>query len=307
MYDPFFDLSIEKLNKQGAIATLKNKILLNDNFSSHVPPAVSEISEMIKKEPIKFSTVIIAMCCVNGWMDVEINLKRYRISKNDIFIITSKQIGKFIATSDDMRFALIAISNDFYDPMLNRTNSVKQQNLLAKYPHHSINNKELSDLLTLYNLMRDNILQEEFHFQQEILKGYVHAFFFKIFSLLLIAHEGKKATASIEVDKQQDIYKRFIDEVQKHYTQERSIKFYADLLCISPKYLSQIVYKVSGRFANDHINDHVILEAKALIKSRKYSIQEISEMLNFSTQSFFGRFFKDATGYTPLQFQNKLD
>lgn len=307
MTQPFFNLSMDKLNDLGSIATLDGKIVLNDNLNNQEPPA-SETKERIQKDQIKFSTVIIALFCVNGWIDIDINLEKYHIKKNDVIIITSKQICKLCEISRDMRFFIVAISNDFYDPLLNRTNSVKQQNLLAHYPHQHLESKDIKNFSLLYNLMKENIHHAQASFQWEILKGYVHAFFFKIFSLLLVNQEEREDKEQhTEICKQQDIYKRFIDAVQEHYTQERSIKYYADLLCISPKYLSQIVYKVSGRFATDHINDHVILEAKALIKSRKYSMQEISEMLNFSTQSFFGRFFKAATGYTPVQYQNKQE
>jgi YesN/AraC family two-component response regulator len=86
---------------------------------------------------------------------------------------------------------------------------------------------------------------------------------------------------------------------------ERSIGFYADCLCITPKYLSQIVYKTSGRYAGEYIHEHVIIKAKILIKSHVYSIQQISEMLHFTSPSFFGRYFKKATGYTPLQYQDE--
>ena len=57
--------------------------------------------------------------------------------------------------------------------------------------------------------------------------------------------------------------------------------------------------------AGDYIEGFVILEAKALIKSRNYSMLQISEMLHFASQSFFGRYFKKATGFTPLQFQDE--
>lgn len=74
-------------------------------------------------------------------------------------------------------------------------------------------------------------------------------------------------------------------------------------LCVTPKYLSQVVYKVSGRFAGDWISDYVILEAKAMLKSRKYTIQQIADMLNFANQSFFGKYFKDKVGCSPSEYQ----
>ena len=75
--------------------------------------------------------------------------------------------------------------------------------------------------------------------------------------------------------------------------------YYADVMCVTPKYLSQIVHKASGRFAGDWIADFVILEAKALLKSHKYTIQQVADMLNFANQSFFGRYFKKKVGCSP--------
>lgn len=86
---------------------------------------------------------------------------------------------------------------------------------------------------------------------------------------------------------------------------ERSISYYADKLCVTSKYLSQVVYKVSGRFAGDWITDFVILEAKALLKSRKYTVQQIADKLNFANQSFFGKYFKDKVGCSPSEYQKE--
>ena len=91
--------------------------------------------------------------------------------------------------------------------------------------------------------------------------------------------------------------------MRQSYTKERSISYYADRLCVTPKYLSQIVRKVSGRFAGDWITDYVILEAKALLKSRKYTIQQIADRLNFANQSFFGKYFKEKVGCSTSEYQ----
>ena len=90
--------------------------------------------------------------------------------------------------------------------------------------------------------------------------------------------------------------------LKEHYTTQRKIGFYADKLCMTPKYLSQVIHAVSGRHAGDWIRDYVILEAKALLKSRQYTIQQVSDMLNFPNQSFFGTYFKKTVGCSPLTY-----
>ncbi|OUP10687.1 hypothetical protein B5F34_04580 [Mediterranea sp. An20] len=92
--------------------------------------------------------------------------------------------------------------------------------------------------------------------------------------------------------------------LKEHYTSERNIGFYADKLCLSPKYLSQMVLAASGRHVKDWVQDYVILEAKALLRSRQYTVLQVSDMLNFPNQSFFGVYFKKAVGCSLSMYQN---
>jgi AraC-like DNA-binding protein len=64
-----------------------------------------------------------------------------------------------------------------------------------------------------------------------------------------------------------------------------------------------VIKEASGTTANDWIDRYVVLEAKALLKSTGMTIQQISEELNFSSQSFFGKYFKRRTGMSPSEYK----
>ena len=93
--------------------------------------------------------------------------------------------------------------------------------------------------------------------------------------------------------------------LQQYNKRERNVSFYAKQLNITPKYLSSVVKEVSGKTAACWIDESVILEAKALLKYSGMSIQEIAYHLNFSTQSFFGKYFKQHTGTSPSRYKRK--
>ena len=103
-------------------------------------------------------------------------------------------------------------------------------------------------------------------------------------------------------NRQQLLFEKFLEQVQTHYTEHRSVGFYAEQLCLTPKYLSQVILKASGRYANDWIRDYVILEAKALLKSGRYTVQQVGDLLNFPNASFFGRYFKAVVGCSPRRY-----
>lgn len=102
--------------------------------------------------------------------------------------------------------------------------------------------------------------------------------------------------------RQDSIFGQFIDYVRQYHTKERSINFYADKLCLTPKYLSSVIKNYTGKVAHDWINEFVIEKAKALLKSSNLTIQQISDELNFPNQSFFGTYFKRHVGLCPKEY-----
>lgn len=73
---------------------------------------------------------------------------------------------------------------------------------------------------------------------------------------------------------------------------------------ITTKYLSVAVKNVSGKTAGQWLDDYIILEAKSLIKTTDMTIQQISDELNFPSQSFLGKFFKREVGMSPKQYRD---
>lgn len=92
--------------------------------------------------------------------------------------------------------------------------------------------------------------------------------------------------------------------VQKSFKEERQIEFYASQLGVTPKHLSRILKQTTGFTAADWIKNYILLEAKVMLKSSTLTMGQISTQLNFPSQSFFAKFFKNATGLTPKQYRN---
>lgn len=99
------------------------------------------------------------------------------------------------------------------------------------------------------------------------------------------------------------VFDRFLNLVKQYHTEQRNVIFYANKLCISPKYLSKIVKSVSGFSAPQLIDRFVVRQAQQLLKNSDLCIKEISEELNFPCPSFFYKYFKKHTGMTPKQYR----
>ena len=107
-------------------------------------------------------------------------------------------------------------------------------------------------------------------------------------------------------DKKDKIFQNFMITLYRYYRQERDVTFYADKQCLSARYFSSVIKEKSGSSALQWIIQNVITEAKYLLDNTDLSIKEITTKLNFPTQSFYGKYFKQYVGISPKEYRNKL-
>lgn len=102
---------------------------------------------------------------------------------------------------------------------------------------------------------------------------------------------------------QQILLRKFVQLVNNHYIDKRTVQEYADLLAVTPNYLSQSIKAVTGKNALSYISERLTIEAKSLIRHTDFEIAEIAYQLNFSDPANFGRFFRKQEGMSPLEFR----
>lgn len=288
------------------VASLGEVIVLNDNFDSPIHLDVNK-GYTYTGTNNKLVSTITTLVCLEGRIEITNNLKPYTLKANDAVVNNSGTIGELKSMSADTRFLLMVLNNNFYFPFITQGDTAELLRGLADYPVCHLNDNEVRQAVGIYNGMKQLLNQEEKPlYVYEIAKGMVQAFSFTIFSRLMSERsKNQESMKRHEGNRSHEIYTNFLREVERNYMKQRDIKFYADRLCLTPKYLSQIVYKESGSYAGEHIKSYVIVEAKALIKSHNYTMQQISDMLNFTSLSFFSKYFKAATGFSPMQYQNQ--
>ena len=99
------------------------------------------------------------------------------------------------------------------------------------------------------------------------------------------------------------LYYDFLEAVQQHYRTNRDVAFYADCLNVSPRYLSQVAHRISGK-SPKCIIDHTLAEALACqLRTTQKTIQEIAFEHGFASQAQFSKFFRKQIGQTPSEWR----
>jgi len=278
--------------------SLEDNFLIYDNFSDG-----NKVLELmtVTDYPIRLNSITIIAFCMEGYIKFNLGLKNMTLSKNQLCVILPDQIIQTTEVSPDSMVGFMVVRREFLNSQNHVIETINLHNALKKQPRLDLSEQEMQEYSRIFSMIKEKI--EDYHnvYRLQIIQNYVQITFYNIYNHLIVSH---KATPEKPVlSHNAAIYDRFIKSVEKHYRREHSVQFYADKICLTPKYLSSVIYEVSGKHASDWIHEYIMLEAKALLKSTDMNLKNISDTLCFCTPSHFGRFFKRYTGCTPSRYK----
>lgn len=284
-----------------SVTCLGNDLILSDDFDRKENYLKDELDFLVSGNN-KAANIFGIIVCLNGYIEIEWGGKKFIMEAGDMMFLSSGSIGGLTSYSPDVRSLSILVHEDFFMPDLAPSESADFHSDILVKPYCSVGDEGLESIKTLYLQIKQVLQhQERIRYVRRIVIGLLQTL---TFTCLSIFHGDEESRNTFSGKSRQDsIYQHFIKLAQIHYAQHHDIKFYADKLCITPKYLSQIVHKSSGKHAKDFLEDYRLNEAKSLLKSQQYNVNEVSEMLSFATSSHFCQYFKKNMGMTPMQYQ----
>ncbi len=243
--------------------------------------------------------VTTAIICMKGTMRGSTNLKQYNAEAPCLFIVLADQILQYEYMSDDFSGLFIVMSKKFTDNLLiNLQERFPLFLSIQDNPWTPLNKEDLQSMVDYYSLLLKTVRMKDNPHRIDIVKHLMQAFFYGS------SYQFHKIPDTNKKSKQEVVVEKFLNLAQANYKKQRELEFYADKLCLSTKHLSKVIKENSGTSANDWIDNYVILEAKALLNSTNMTIQQISDELNFPSQSFFGKYFKRHVGMSPKEYRN---
>lgn len=264
---------------------------------------VDSLPQVADIEPVKVDAFLMVVC-LRGQAVVNINGQSFECRPNDALICHPNIILEKSMASWDIDFRCICLSKSYIQQlsMLGNGRTWDIMMFIEKSPVLPLTAEEVKSFCQYYDLIRSKLSGGRKPYQEKVVDALLQAFLYEVGGVMerFVKVEPQAYTAG------NNVFRNFLDLLSSTYPKPRAVSWYADRLCLTPKYLSTVCKEVSGETASDLINRYVVKDVDFLLKQRGKSVKEICNELEFPNLSFFGRYVKKHLGASPKQYRAQM-
>lgn len=289
---------------------MKSEQLFLKNISGnidHLPQADVEAvvfsNDFSELNSDKFVDYCVHVLCHQGTGTFFMGDKKFSMKADDFIIWINGKSVSDICVSDDFRATVFYLSYRFsYINDSQNEYRVKGHLALLHNPVLHLTPEEAKLCDTSMQSLRQHAEWTKHAYSREALGFLVESFKLDLFGIH--ARINQEAAKHGQAER---LFRKFISELENGTARKhRDVAYYASELCITPKYLSQICLKASGRNASDWINRFALNELAELLKDKKLTFVNIADIMGFSSPSYLSRFVRNNTGLSPTEYLEKL-
>lgn len=248
--------------------------------------------------------------CTRGHVELLIDKQQYDMNVGDMFFYSPMTLLHILNVSDDIEAIAFTSGFDFIIPIIKKTFYIKNL-LVPRVPCVTLTRNEfvnINQLMThLYRTLQEytsKTTDNRKYILYEIMRSLAEAICYEAINVYL--RKTPYDPQSTFHDRKNTILQNFIFSLYRNYNKERDVTFYANQQYITSRYFSTIIKEESGKTALEWIIQMVIVNAKQMLEYSNLSIKEIAMRLNFPTQSFFGKYFKNYAGISPKEYRENM-
>lgn len=246
--------------------------------------------------------------CQRGSVEVSLEGCHYHIKPGDVYIYMASTLVHLLHKSEDAEGIMVEVDFYYILPIVNKVINVESQLFMRKNPCVSLSGEQCAHFEYLLNNLWDRINAEDCqkenvqyqYLKLELIKSMGQTICYEILNMYFT----NQPLQPLQQGKKDVVFQNFMLSLFRFYRKERDVSFYARMQHITPRYFSAIIKEKTGDSALQWIVRMVITEAKQLLEESDLSIKEIADQLNFPTQSFFGKYFKQYVGVSPKEYRN---
>ena len=243
--------------------------------------------------------------CRSGSAVIELFDNVARIHKNDLVILLPLHFALLRDKSDDFSMSFFKVSRDMFLDIMSgmcRMTTDFYFYMRKNFCFH-LNDKQIREYNDWCELFNVSVTGKKPKYRRETALHFYRTFFWNLYVEYL---ENAEELKSCNFTHKEQLIFKFSMLVIENYKTAREVSFYADKLCITPKYLTLISSQVTGQSARECIADFVILEMKSLLRNANLDIKELVKQVGFRNQSALSRYFRRHTGMSPSEYRDSI-
>lgn len=289
MYDGIRDISIGSIVEKYGCSHIDNDILVIDDFRNLLKSS----------EPGRMNCVLMAVC-LKGSATYDVDATERTVRANDVIVISHNQIVGGSRLSDDCEGLGLLLSYDFFHETVKDVHEMSSLFIFSRFhPVYTLSEQEVGRICTYVDMIREKVADTSHRFRKATVRSLISTMLYDVSDVLYRSQVSlKRGNTSAE-----KIFAEFLRLVESNFVAHRKLSWYGEQLCITPKYLYGAVKSVSHCTPTDWIDSYVTMEIKVMLRNSTKSIKEIAQELNFSSQSFLGKYFKEKTGVSPKEYR----
>lgn len=247
--------------------------------------------------------------CISGSVEGSIDSKRYPIKKRDLFAFTPSLYVRILNRSDDFQGIVIVTNYEFVIPLINKVMNIHSQLSIRNNPCISLSEKQFLYIKDMMVSLDSRIKMENSSDidpqRKVILRELIMSLQATMLYELVNIFFTNTPIQPFPQDRKDIIVQKFYISTYRNYRLEHDVAFYAKEQYLSPSYFSTIIKSKTGKSALQWIIEMILTDAKQMLQYTNASIKEIAIRLNFPTQSFFGKYFKQYIGISPKEYRKQ--
>lgn len=238
--------------------------------------------------------------CLGGRCSFTFNGNKFEMKEGDLMIVRKGKLLDDVEPSVDFVVKTLYVTAPFIELCTPQTNyGMKGQLSLFLNPIMSLDEGQRFVCERDFRWIAYRLSQTNHTFYRELLINAVQSAILDFFDFHSVIN--KEAGVSTQ---NASLISRFLDMLENgDYRHNREVTYYADALCVTPKYLSEVSKKVSGYPANYWINRYTALDIARLLRDKTLSFVQISDMFHFSSPAYFSRYVQRTLGLNPTQYR----
>lgn len=226
----------------------------------------------------------------------EIDFNPYPVSDNSVFFMRPGQVHQLVLKAGSSGF-LMEFKTDFYHPHDKLSNQVLRK--ACNVNHYSFDDPRFKKLHALLTYISQEYTEKQENYL-EVIKANLG-----IFLIELVRQNNSKPSNNLNSYAQERL-EELLELLESQISNHKQVATYAGLLNLSPYQLNAITRETLGKTCSELINEHIILEAKRYLLATSDQINQIAYHLGYEDVSYFIRFFRKHTGFSPEAFRHNF-